>query len=82
VDVPLVYLSTRLMPDIHPVHVQLDGAMRVTLLAWLVPVLMLAAGATVTMYRREVRLADARKAVDQPVPAVANAVMTWIGGAS
>src|SRR5678815_2086091 len=44
-DVPLVYLSTRLMPDIHPVSVQLAGSMRITLIAWFVPVLMLAAGA-------------------------------------
>jgi heme exporter protein C len=49
-DVPLVYLSTRLMADIHPVNVQLAPEMRLTLLAWFVPVLMLAAGLVVTRY--------------------------------
>lgn len=81
-DVPLVYLSTRLMPDIHPVSVQLAGSMRVTLVAWFVPVLMLAAGAVAAIYRREERLAECRAAVDQPAPAPPPARMNWIGGAS
>jgi heme exporter protein C len=80
-DVPLVYLSTRLMPDIHPVSVQLAGSMRITLIAWFVPVLMLAAGAVTVIYRREHRLAECRAAVEQAVPA-APARMNWIGGAS
>jgi len=80
-DVPLVYLSTRLMPDIHPVSVQLAGSMRITLIAWFVPVLMLAAGAVTAIYRREHRLAECRAAVEQPAPA-APARMNWIGGAS
>jgi heme exporter protein C len=80
-DVPLVYLSTRLMPDIHPVSVQLAGSMRITLVAWFVPVLMLAAGAVAAIYRREERLAECRAAVEQPTPA-APARMNWMGGAS
>ena len=37
-DVPLVWLSARLLPDIHPSSVQLAGPMKLTLLAWFVPV--------------------------------------------
>ena len=80
-DVPLVYLSTRLMPDIHPVSVKLAGSMQITLLAWFVPVLMLAAAAIIAIYRREERLAECRAAVEQPSPP-APARMNWIGGAS
>ena len=80
-DVPLVYLSTRLMPDIHPVSVQLAGPMRITLIAWFVPVLMLAAGAVVALYRREQRFAESRAAVEAPPPP-APARMNWMGGAS
>jgi len=79
-DVPLVWLSTRLMPDIHPVSVQLAGSMQITLIAWFVPVLMLAAGAVIAIYRREERLAECRAAVELPPPAPAR--MNWIGGAS
>ena len=79
-DVPLVWLSTKLMPDIHPVSVQLVGSMRITLIAWFVPVLMLATGAVVTLYRREQRVAECRAAAEEPPPAPAR--MNWIGGAS
>src|SRR3954453_9361994 len=37
-DVPLVYLSARMMPDIHPSHIQLAPAMRLTLGFWFIPV--------------------------------------------
>lgn len=50
-DVPLVYLSVRLMPDIHPTNVVLTQSMKLTLLAWFVPVTMLAAGLVVSTYR-------------------------------
>ena len=80
-DVPLVWLSTRLMPDIHPVSVQLDGSMRITLIAWFVPVLMIAGGAVVGLYRRDQRLAECRAAVEEPPPP-APARMNWMGGAS
>lgn len=43
-DVPLVWLSARLMPDIHPGSIELAPAMKLTLVAWLVPVTLLAAG--------------------------------------
>lgn len=43
-DVPLVYLSVKLMPDIHPSSITLEPAMKKTLLACFVPVTMLMAG--------------------------------------
>jgi heme exporter protein C len=50
-DVPLVHLSTRLMPDIHPGAIQLEAPMKLTLALWFVPVIMLTAGLIVTRYR-------------------------------
>ena len=79
-DVPLVWLSTRLMPDIHPVSVRLDGSMQITLVAWFVPVLMIAAGAVIRLYRREQRIAECRAAVVEPSRGAAG--MNWMGGAS
>ncbi|HUS93452.1 MAG TPA: cytochrome c biogenesis protein CcsA [Phycisphaerae bacterium] len=43
-DVPLVYLSVRLMPDIHPVSVEMDPAMKITLAVWFVPMSLLTVG--------------------------------------
>ncbi len=44
-DVPLVYLSVRLIPDyIHPRSVELIGPMKLTLAAWFVPVTLLTIG--------------------------------------
>jgi heme exporter protein C len=77
-DVPLVYLSVRLMPDIHPISVSLAPAMKLTLAAWFVPVLMLAAGSIVVAYRRSARQSETIEAQ----PAAALNRMTWIGGAS
>ncbi len=51
VDVPLVYVSVEMMPDIHPVTIILEPAMKLTLMAWFLPVFMLAAGLVVTKYR-------------------------------
>jgi heme exporter protein C len=76
-DVPLVYLSVRLMPDIHPVSVQLAPEMKLTLAIWFVPVLMLAAGLIVARFRK-----------DRPIPAAeepaaaAPGQFTWAGGVS
>jgi heme exporter protein C len=79
-DVPLVYLSVRLMPDIHPVSVQLAPEMKLTLAVWFVPVLMLGAGLIVALYRRENRLAERTRKMVEPLAAPGK--MTWIGGAS
>ncbi len=43
-DVPLVYLSVKLMPDMHPSSISLEPEMKHTLLAWFVPVTMMMAG--------------------------------------
>jgi heme exporter protein C len=49
-DVPLVYLSVRLLPDIHPTSISLEPAMRLTLLAWFLPVTLLMAGLVAARY--------------------------------
>lgn len=54
-DVPLVYLSVRLMKDIHPTSVQLLPAMKLTLLLWFAPVTLMAAGLLVARFRLEQR---------------------------
>lgn len=43
-DVPLVYLSTQLMPDIHPKSVPITHDMKLTLLVWFVPMTLLTVG--------------------------------------
>lgn len=78
-DVPLVYLSVRLMPDIHPISVTLAPSMKLTLIAWFIPVLMLAAGAIIVMYRRATCLADAHDSEEPHDTAMPR--MNWIGGA-
>jgi len=70
-DVPLVYLSARLLPDIHPGNVQLDPAMKLTLAACFVPVTMIAAGLIVVRYqlnRRAAAGSAAARLVYRPTP--------------
>lgn len=50
-DVPLVYLSTKLMVDIHPSSVELEPTMRVTLAVWSVAMVLLSAGLVASRYR-------------------------------
>jgi len=55
-DVPLVYLSARLIPqDIHPASIGLDGSMKLTLAVWFVPVTLIACGLVAARYRRNRR---------------------------
>lgn len=61
-DVPLVYLSVKMMPDIHPASVTMDGAMKITLAAWFVPVTLLTAGLIVAAYN-----AGRRKSLGTPI---------------
>jgi heme exporter protein C len=49
-DVPLVWLSARLMPDIHPASIQLMSQMKITLALWFVPVTLIAGGLIVGRY--------------------------------
>ncbi len=51
IDVPLVYLSVRLMPDIHPSESTLEPEMRRTLLLCMAAVFMLAIGIIVARFR-------------------------------
>ena len=53
VDVPLVYVSTKLMTDIHPSSISLEPPMRLTLLVWFVAVAMLASGAVLYRWGEE-----------------------------
>ncbi len=49
-DVPLVYLSARMLPDIHPQSITLAPEMKMTLGFWFLPITLLNAGLIVTMY--------------------------------
>jgi heme exporter protein C len=51
IDVPIVYVSVRLLPDIHPSSITLDPRMKLTLLVWFVPVTLLAVGLVTMRYR-------------------------------
>jgi hypothetical protein len=42
--VPVVYLSVKLMEDVHPSSITLAPEMKLTLLVWFVPVTLLMAG--------------------------------------
>jgi len=55
-DVPLVYLSARLVPDmVHPPSVSLAPSMKITLGAWFVPVVLLTAGLIIAWSRKNRR---------------------------
>jgi heme exporter protein C len=55
-DVPLVYLSTKLMPDVHPASISLEPAMRHTLLLAFLPVTLLMFGLLTARFRLNRRL--------------------------
>ena len=50
-DVPLVFLSANMLPDIHPSSIGLAPAMKLTLALCFIPIVLLAAGLLVTRYR-------------------------------
>jgi heme exporter protein C len=61
-DVPLVYLSVRLMPDIHPTNIELAPEMKTTLALFFAAVTVMAAGLIVArqaLNARERELASA-----------------------
>jgi heme exporter protein C len=62
-DVPLVWLSARMMPDIHPGSIQLAPAMKVTLAVWFVPVTMLSLGLTIARFSMIHRCSDSKPPV-------------------
>jgi heme exporter protein C len=49
-DVPLVYLSVKLLPDIHPDAVELAPQMQLVLALWFVPVTMITGGLIAARY--------------------------------
>jgi heme exporter protein C len=59
-DVPLVYLSVKLLPEtVHPESISLgEPAMRLTLLAWFVPITLLMAGLVFARFRLNRRLRE------------------------
>jgi heme exporter protein C len=73
-DVPIVYLSSKLLPDVHPSSIQLIHSMKLTLLVWFVPVTMIAAGLVAARFslNRAQRRRDLerREKSSRPVPQV------------
>jgi len=63
-DVPLVWLSARLLPDIHPGSIALEPAMQLTLAAWFVPVTLMTIGLIATRF--VLNRAQAPKVVPAP----------------
>ncbi len=78
-DVPLVYLSVRLMPDIHPTQVTLEPAMKLTLMFWFLPVTMLSLGLIAACYARQRRAGRPEVAADTDIVLPA---LRSVGGAS
>jgi len=66
-DVPLVYLSARLLPDIHPGNITLAPEMKITLAICFVPITLIALGLVVLQFtaHRARRAAQERVAQDQ-----------------
>jgi heme exporter protein C len=64
-DVPLVWLSAKLIPDIHPASIILAPEMKLTLAIWFVPITLIAAGLIVGRFllNREDRQSKAQNAV-------------------
>jgi heme exporter protein C len=78
-DVPLVWLSTKLMVDIHPTSVTLAPQMKMTLALCFVPVTLAAIGLIVQRFSSSSARRAAREAaaVDSPPTS-----FQWVGGPS
>lgn len=50
IDVPLVYVSVKLIPDIHPSSIELNHPMRLTLLVWSIAIPMMMIGLVASAY--------------------------------
>jgi heme exporter protein C len=75
-DVPLVYLSARLLPDIHPGNIGLTPAMKMTLGLCFIPVTLIAAGLLALQYavNRARRAASEAHDVDAAFPVVTGSI--------
>jgi heme exporter protein C len=71
-DVPMVYLSVKLMEDVHPSSIELAPEMKRTLLLWFVPVTLLMAGLVYDRYEvnRLLRAHQERSGAETPESAV------------
>ncbi len=67
-DVPLVYLSVKLMPDIHPTSIQLAPEMKLTLLLCFVSVTLLTVGLIAARYRLHRIESAVGAGLDLPTP--------------
>lgn len=61
-DVPLVYVSVKVLPEQHPTSMDLNGPMQVTLVAWMLAVTLLTIGLIGTRYSLARKLAGAERA--------------------
>jgi heme exporter protein C len=50
-DIPLVYLSARLLPDLHPGNITLELSMKLTLALSFIPITLIALGLLAAQYR-------------------------------
>jgi len=72
-----------MMPDIHPTSIGLAFPMKVTLIAWFVPVILLAAGAIEAKFRlNRIRTESELAHAAGPTRAAPSAAMPWAGGLS
>jgi heme exporter protein C len=67
-DVPLVWLSARLLPDIHPGSIELEPAMQITLLFSFIPVTLLALGLVATRFSLNRAIAAADAPAEEALP--------------
>jgi len=67
-DVPLVYLSVKLMPDIHPSSIALGTEMKLTLLACMIPVTLLSAGLIAVRFRLQRAESSATETTEELEP--------------
>jgi heme exporter protein C len=81
-DVPLVWLSTRLMPDIHPTSIELASPMKLTLAVWFVPVLMLAGGMVLAKFSLNRQRRRASELAQRGFEPVVSGRFQWSGGAA
>lgn len=74
-DVPLVYFSTKLIPEIHPTNINLAPEMQHTLLFWFAPITLMHIGMLllrINLNRSERELAEAvYDQFDEPTPGTA-----------
>jgi heme exporter protein C len=67
-DVPLVYLSVKLLPEtVHPESISLEPAMQRTLLVWFLPITLLTAGLILARFglNRRQRVLDEQRRQDE-----------------